>query len=105
MKIQSLLDSMYLVPIVLEHLERPTEITTRVMGEYQISERDAREMKALLEYHYKTVLHYFNFPEGYPLLRKGLNQYFNRYLVAGYERITEKLPDWDSVHMLHFGSG
>lgn len=107
MKIQQLFDSMYLVRVALEHHNNPTELTTRIMGEYEIDSREVRDNIDLLEYHYEIVMNGFYSAESlYPKLRTGLKEYFEKYLVEGYIRITEKLPDWSGgAKILDYGAG
>lgn len=98
------MDSVYLLEVVLEHLERPSLATTRIIQEHQIDTRDAKEIRHLLEYHYNiTQTQYRDAEIFYPMLRMGLKEYFDKYLTEGYVRITEKMPEPHSI--LDFGAG
>lgn len=85
---QQILDSIYIIPVILDHLDEPSENTKKILQENEITDELLQEMslvKHLLQYHYGIVKN--NYYGHYPTLRKGLSEYFDQYLSAIWDKI------------------
>lgn len=81
-------------------------MTTRIIGEYSIDLREARDNKTLLEYHYNVIYQgWHNAGNYYADLRKGLKEYFEKYLTEGYLRLTDRMAPTELINVLDFGAG
>lgn len=75
------MDSIYILPVVLDHLENPTETTAKILFQQGIDKEtliQCGKIKPLLQYHYNAVVN--NFKGDYKLLQDGLSRYWNEYL-------------------------
>ncbi len=119
MTVQEILDSIYIIPILLQHIEEPNENTRAFLHEHGITEDmisksmspavrkqagpgvifPLMELKPLLEYHLEFIR---NGNPPYDLLRMGLNQYFDQYLFKCFQLLGEVNQ---KVLMLDLGSG
>lgn len=80
MTINQLLDSIYLIPALLDHLDNPTDNTHQILQNNGINNDlviQAGDIRHLLEYHKWIVQN--NFRPNYTLLREGLAEYFEHY--------------------------
>lgn len=86
MSVNNILDSIYTIPVILDHMDYPTNTTEKILSRLGIDNGDIEELRnirSLLEYHLKFI-------EGkadYTLLRKGLSEYFNTYLSGMFDRL------------------
>ncbi|HYD90366.1 MAG TPA: class I SAM-dependent methyltransferase [Flavobacterium sp.] len=102
MNFKQLADSIYLIPVLLDHFSKPTDITTAILKEYDINERkveEFRKVKSLLTYHLNTVR---NWQPDYPLLRQGLSEYFDAYMKHTFKNIGFTNKEWE---VLDYGCG
>jgi SAM-dependent methyltransferase len=103
MDLHQILDSIYIIPVLLEHLEKPTFTTTKVLRTNDITPQqieECRKIKDLLLYHYKVIA--TGFQPNYIQLRQGLKQYYNEYLSGMFKRLD--LVDKD-YNVLDYGCG
>ncbi len=101
--IQRLLDSVYLIPVILEHLDNPTDNTEAILKENRVSFKtinEARQIRHLLEYHLRIVQN--NFSPNYGLLRQGLREYHDLYLNKMFNDLGIVAKKW---WMLDYGAG
>lgn len=80
MNFKQLTDSIYIIPVLLDHLANPTPLTQTILRENGINWVDIdefRKVEKLLRYHYQTVQ---TWKPDYTLLKQGLAQYFDEYL-------------------------
>jgi hypothetical protein len=99
MTVKTLLDSIYYIPVLLEHLREPTHNSRIILTEANIDPEEFRPLQNLLEYHLKFIQ---GNGENYPLLRQGLKEYFDVYLKDIFKVIGETNQN---VIMLDYGSG
>lgn len=90
MTTKQILDSIYLIPVILDHLEDKNnkETTQNILDEFKITDKQLKELekiKDLLCYHRDTIVS--GFSGNYPLLRKGLKQYWNLYLSTFFNKL------------------
>lgn len=103
MNIQRVLDSIYLIPVILDHLEAPTLNTERILVQNGIHPREIEELRKiqhLLDYHWSVVRN--NFAPNYSYLRQGLKEYFDEYLSDVFKKL--KFTD-GKYTMLDYGCG
>lgn len=101
--IQKILDSIYLIPILIDHIKQPTSNTTKFLATQGIDAQDVENCKQLLpllEYHQFAVQN--SFKPNYPLLRDGLEVYFQKYL-SDFIRLIGLVNRRDNV--LDYGCG
>lgn len=99
-----ILDSIYYIPVILEHLEKPTEQTEQLILKMGIGPgeiEDLHNIRGLLEYHLSIVRNDFK-ESDYALLLKGLKQYFDYYLSGIWQ--TLGITD-EKAEMLDYGCG
>lgn len=104
MNIKQLTDSIYLIPILLEHFEKPTVITKSLLREYGINDQrveEFRRVKSLLQYHANIVQD--GWKPNYNLLREGLKEYFRLYLSQVFNLIN--LTNMPKGTALDYGCG
>lgn len=97
------LDSIYLIPVILDHLEEPTVTTTMILQQNSITVYDLEEfkkIKSMLQYHVHAVQN--NYAGNYPLLQKGLAEYYDSYLSQMFENIGIAHKRWV---ILDYGCG
>lgn len=103
MNFKQLSDSIYLIPVLLDHFKKPTKLTATVLSKvFELSEKDIQELRKvdkLLQYHMKTIQAW---QPDYPLLRQGLTQYFNLYLRKIFQKIELVNNKWS---VLDYGCG
>jgi SAM-dependent methyltransferase len=103
MTTKELLDSIYLIPAILDHMKNPTSETAYLLGKNGIGKaglEEARKVEDLLRYHLKMVK--TDFAPDYPSLRVGLKQYFDTYLSAIWQKLG--IVDTDK-RLLDYGAG
>lgn len=89
MNIQRVLDSIYIIPVILDHLDHPTKNTEAILLANDINPvddmKELSKLKDLLWYH-KHVIQTGYQPD-YALLRSGLKEYFDTYLTDVFKRL------------------
>lgn len=103
MNLQRIYDSIYLIPVLLDHFENPSESTRNILHKNGINEAMILELKMqknLLKYHKHIVQS--EYQPDYELLRKGLSEYFWLYLKPVFERL--EITDEELI-MLDYGCG
>lgn len=78
MNLQNIMDSVYIIPVIFDHLENPTNITRTILKENKITKKtldDFKKLILLMEYHEKHM-------ENYSLLQAGLKSYFELKLSS-----------------------
>jgi len=88
MKLERLLDSIYLIPAILDHMDKPCSNTREILRANDISDEQVAELhkiRHLLEYHKQVVQNKFS--GNYPLLRLGLREYYQTYLSSMFKEI------------------
>ena len=75
----NILDSIYLIPVLLEHFESPTANTATILKDNNINPEEYRDMQNLLKYHHNFIK---SGVQNYALLRLGLAEYFDKYLSS-----------------------
>lgn len=98
-----IIDSIYLIPVLLDHLDKPTANTRAILKANNIDSMDiieARKIRTLLEYHLHIIQN--NYQPNYPLLRQGLREYFNEYLYKIFNQLDIRNKTW---YMLDYGAG
>lgn len=103
MDLHKILDSIYIIPAILDHLDNPTETTTKLLlsagiGPKQIEE--CREVRELLLYHYKVIV--TGYSPNYDQLRDGLVQYFEAHLSDMFKKLGIIEKEW---RVLDYGCG
>lgn len=102
MNYKQLSDSIYLIPVLLDHFKKPTKLTATVLSKvFELSEKDIQEFRKaekLLQYHYQFI----QGGDNYPLLRQGLAQYFDLYLRKIFQKIELTNNKWS---VLDYGCG
>ncbi len=86
--IRETLDSIYLIPMLLDYLDEPSDTTGKHLIDKGFLPPDIEELRSirhLLEYHHLMIKH--SFKENYQLLRKGLDEYYTRYLSKIFQLI------------------
>lgn len=82
MNINKVLDSIYLIPAILDHLDHPTQNTKSILVNNGVANESDLEtlskLRHLLEYHLHIIQNKYS--PNYELLRDGLVEYFNQYL-------------------------
>lgn len=102
MTIQNILDSIYIIPVILDHLEEPTVTTRKILKENQISDATLVQcdaMRHLLMYHREIIAN--NYQPNYDLLRTGLKEYFDTNLSDVFYQLHLAEP----MHVLDYGAG
>ena len=98
MESNKVINSAYLIPAILAKLEgTENENVDLMLKEFNVDAEDYRDLYSLLNYHLQVVKTDFN--ADYPLLRKGLTEYFEKYLsdfwkVVGIEGTRLRLLDY-----------
>lgn len=88
MKPEQILDSMYIIPVLLDHFDNPTDLTTQILGDNGIFDEQIEQMRQvrhMLEYHRWSVVS--GYAPNYPLLRIGLKQYYATFLKTMFTDI------------------
>lgn len=105
MTIQNILDSIYIIPVILDHLEEPTVTTRAILRENNIGEdqlAQCAKMKHLLMYHREIIANHYQ--PNYDLLRTGLKEYFDANLSTVFRELN--LPAKSHVsQVLDYGAG
>lgn len=83
--INKVFDSIYLIPALLDHLEKPTVNTAAILEENGINAEDFRELKSMLVYHFQAVRN--GYVADYELLRDGLAEYFAAHLSTIFQKL------------------
>lgn len=103
---KQILDSIYIIPVLLDHMDNPRIETARVLGHAGIGKSKLEEMKKirpLLEYHFGIIRNDFNKSgDAYVLLRDGLKTYFDQYLSKIWFELG--IRDTDK-RLLDYGAG
>jgi len=101
MENNKVINSIYLIPALLEALEGNKEQhILDILKEFEIDNiEEYRGLNSLLKYHYKIIKNDFNGEDLYPLLRKGLNEYYDKYLndfwkIINIQNTNKKLLDY-----------
>lgn len=103
MTTKQILDSLYVVPALLDIMDKPTAEAARVLGHNGIGKaklEEMRKLRPLLEYHLMILQDGFKESAfGYPKLRDGLKAYFDQYLSKiwfelGIRDTTKRLLDY-----------
>lgn len=95
--ISDIIQGAYLLPVLLSHWDSPTPETTKILKDVDISEM--YKLRDLIKYHayfLRTGI------ENYPLLRKGLDQYFNIFLCEIFNILDINRKE---LYMLDYGAG
>lgn len=103
MQLKNILDSIYVIPVILDHMDNPRTITKEVLQSMGINEEDIealRSIKSLLQYHKHIISS--DFKPDYPLLRKGLTEYFDRNLKYMFKN--SYMTDLN-MYVLDYGCG
>ena len=103
MTTKELLDSVYLIPAILDHMKQPTKESAYLLANNGIGKshlEEARKIEMLLRYHLKMVKE--DFVPDYPALRIGLQQYFDLYLKDIWQKIEMVDKPW---RLLDYGAG
>lgn len=88
MKLERLLDSIYLIPVILDHMDKPCTNTRAILRANDISDEQVAELhkiRHLLEYHKQVVQNKYS--GNYPLLRQGLREYYETYLSSMFKAV------------------
>lgn len=83
MNIHNIMDSAYIIPVLFDHIEKPTEITKAILRQKGITKKVVEEFKALsslMEYHK-------NRKQDYPLLQHGLKAYYQQHLSSMFNEL------------------
>lgn len=103
MILQNILDSVYIIPAILDHMDKPSLATSKVLAQAGVNDKDLeslRKIRHLLEYHLRTVK--CDFKTNYTLLREGLSEYHNQYLFDVWWKLN--IQD-QRITMLDYGCG
>lgn len=103
MNIKQLTDSIYLLPIVIDHIQNPSELTATILKENSVTNEDIEEYKKvnnLLLYHLHCIQS--NWKSNYHLLRVGLQEYFCNYLSNVFKELNIVDKAWK---VLDYGCG
>lgn len=105
-KLKSVLDSVYLVPVLIEHLiTGGNDTTNKILHDACINNDEVKEFAGIVELlKYHASMPERSFIPDYPQLRKGLTQYFYQYLSTIWKQLG--MTDMN-VNMLDYccGSG
>jgi hypothetical protein len=71
------LNSIYIIPALLGYF-RGEEGCLELLKSYDVNPEEYRDLGSLLQYHHEIIRK--DFEPNYPLLRKGLTEYFNEFL-------------------------
>lgn len=97
--ITSIIESAYILPVLLEHYKNPSPQSQAILDKHDISSKDLYKYHHLLEYHEHFLR---TREENYPLLRKGLDEYFDSDLSDIFKLIGIDHKTW---YMLDYGAG
>lgn len=100
-----IINSVYLLPALIGTIKNgPQDHTDRVLYEFGITNpEEYKEIVNLLEYHLEIVSTDFKYNKNlYPLLRDGLNGYYNKYLSNFWQTLSIKDTDFK---LLDYGCG
>jgi SAM-dependent methyltransferase len=103
MNIKQLTDSIYFLPVVIDHIQSPSELTTVILAENGITDENIEEYKKvsnLLMYHLHCIQS--NWKPNYHLLRVGLQEYFCNYLSNVFKELNIVDKAWK---VLDYGCG
>jgi len=96
-----IVNSVYLVTAILEVLNgNKNKNILNILKEYDINVRDFKDLKSILNYHLHIIK--TDFEPNYNLLRKGLDEYFNKYLKDFWKYINIENTNYS---LLDYGSG
>ena len=84
MKVKNLLDSIYLIPVLLEHYKSPSAQTAAILKDNDIDPEEFRDLQHLLQYHRDFIC---SGVQNYLLLRIGLSEYFDKYLSEVWSKL------------------
>lgn len=100
LSIDDIVSRFYLLPVILDHFDNPTEESEKIIKEAGITDLSTLyRQRSLLQYH----LYYISTRnENYPLLREGLDQYFDEHLSDVFKNIGLK---GHVAYMLDYGAG
>ena len=100
MNVDDIIKNAYVLPVLLDYFENPSRENTELLESVGIAEPlKLMKFKNLLTYHSNFLA---SRKENYPLLRVGLNEYFEEYL---YEIFQLTGFNNKKVYMLDYGSG
>lgn len=106
MTINRIYDSIYIIPAILDYLDKPTDEALAILYSNGITDEVITELskqQALLQYHQCIIENKFKSdPKLYPLLRKGLKQYYNQYLSGIFQKLNIVKTTWQA---LDYGCG
>lgn len=103
MTLNNILDSIYIIPVLLDHFEKPTENTRSILNKHGITDdiiQETHNIRHLLKYHLEMIRN--NYYTNYPLLRQGLKEYFQEHLSGIWHRLGFVDKEW---LMFDYGCG
>ena len=97
--VTSIIEAAYILPVLIEHWKNPTNESWAILNKHGIDQAELYKYNHLLEYHEQFLR---TRAENYPLLRKGLDQYFENDLSEIFNKLGINHKQW---YFLDYAAG